>query len=193
MLRLHFPHVNGTRAPSFNATSAGKVVEGPDEFITDYEQRFTLWLQSLQLCRETVRYQDSEVTIWFVAGFLVPYQLFLSQERVDLKQFHLQHRLDETEPFLPLGFQYYHLCERLCLSLSDALTRFPSLSPPLGGHVSLIDNEQSSPGLLLPTSLLLTPMLVPSTIDTSKVAALWSLVPVVLHLVVPIALALVAL
>lgn len=129
------------------------------------------------------------IRCWY--PFLVP-TIFVPRAH-RLKTVPLAATLDETESLLPLGFQHHHLCERLCLSLSDTLAPRLCPSPPLGGHVFLIDNEQSSPELLLPTSLLLTPMLVPSTIDTSKVAALWSLVPVVLHLVVPIALALVAL
>ena len=41
-------------------------------------------LQSLQLYREFVPYQDSEVTMSFVAGLLARHQLFLSQEHVNL-------------------------------------------------------------------------------------------------------------
>ena len=122
---------------------ASKIVHGPDETISEYERRFTLWLQPLQLYRKFVRYQDSEVTMWFVAGLLARYQLFWSQEHVDLKQFHSQHRLDETEPLLPLGLQRFNLCERLRLSISDASTRRPSPSTPRGGHVSSIDNDPS--------------------------------------------------
>ena len=62
-----------------------KIVQGPDETSSDYERRFSMWLQSLQLYRESARYQDSEVTMWFVAGLLARHQFFLSQEHVDLK------------------------------------------------------------------------------------------------------------
>ena len=90
--------------------------------------------------------------MWFVAGLLLArHQPFLSLgHHVDLKQFHSKHPLDEQEPLVscPIALQYYHLCERLCLSLSDALThRHPFPSPPLGGHVSSIDNnKEPSPG-----------------------------------------------
>ena len=33
LLQLHFPHVNGAQAPSFDAASAGKILQGPDEAI----------------------------------------------------------------------------------------------------------------------------------------------------------------
>jgi hypothetical protein len=56
LLRLHFPHVHGTRAPSFDSATSRKIVQGPSETIPEYEQRFTLWLQNLCLYLEFGRY-----------------------------------------------------------------------------------------------------------------------------------------
>jgi hypothetical protein len=144
LLRLHFPHVHGTRAPSFDSATAKKIVQGPSETIPEYEQRFTLLLQSLRLYREFGRYQDSEVTMWFIDGLLSRHQLFLTQEYVDLKQFHSLHRLAEEEPPLPERFQRYFRCERLRLASGTDLARPTPRSTPLGAQVALIDTEMSS-------------------------------------------------
>jgi hypothetical protein len=64
LLRLHFPHVHGTRAPSFDTTSAGKIVQGPDEPLSDYERRFTLWLQSLRLCGSLLAFRLAISSSW---------------------------------------------------------------------------------------------------------------------------------
>jgi hypothetical protein len=93
-----------------------KVTQTPGETIPEYEQRFTLWLKSLQLYREFGRYQDSEVTMWFIDGFLAWHQLFLDKEYVNLKQFHSLHGLAADEPILPELIQRFNLCERLRLA-----------------------------------------------------------------------------
>jgi hypothetical protein len=80
------PHVHGTRAPAFDSAYAQNILQGPSKTIPEYKQRFTLWLHSL-LYREFGHCQDSEVT-WFIDGLLSRHQLFLTQEYVDLKQFH---------------------------------------------------------------------------------------------------------
>jgi hypothetical protein len=114
LLRLHFfPHIHGTRASSFDTVTSKKIAQGPSETIPEFERRFTLWLQSLRVYREFSHYQDSEVTMWFVNGLFTHHQLFLTQEYVDLKQFHLLHCLTEDEPCLPDRLQSYFLCEHL--------------------------------------------------------------------------------
>jgi hypothetical protein len=138
LLRLHFPHVHGTRAPSFDSVTAKKILRGPSETIPEYEERFTLWLQSLHLYREFGRYQDSEVTMWFIDGYLSRHQLFLNQEYVNLKQFHSLHRLAEEEPSLPDHIQHYFLYERLRLAQGTDATARPK-STPLGAQVAMLD------------------------------------------------------
>jgi hypothetical protein len=102
LLHLHFPYVDGTRAPSFDNAAQKKVLQGSNETIPECERRFTLWLQSLCLYRAFGGYQDSEVTLWFIDGILARHQLFLKQEYIDLGQFHSLHCLAEDEPFLPI-------------------------------------------------------------------------------------------
>jgi hypothetical protein len=100
----------------------------------------------LRLYREFGRYQDSEVTMWFIDGLLSRHQLFLEHEYIDLKQFHSLHRLAEDEPRLPIRIQRYSLCERLCLALGDASRRPPPpRSTPLGAQVAWLDGDGHSP------------------------------------------------
>jgi hypothetical protein len=141
LLRLHFPHVEGTQAPSFDTAATKKVHQDSDELLPDYERRFTLWLQSLQLFREFSRYPDSEVTMWFIDGLLARHQLFLSKEYVDLKQFHSTYRLIEHEPTLLNHLQRYFLSECLRLSIVDE-PRCAPRSTPMGSQVALIDGSQ---------------------------------------------------
>ena len=54
---------------------------------------------------------------------------------------HSKHCLDDQEPLLPPGLQHHHQCNRLCLSLSDASTRCPWPSAPLGANVSSIEGD----------------------------------------------------
>jgi hypothetical protein len=137
LFRLHFPHVHGTRAPDFNDALRKKIAQAHHESIDKYDNHFTMWLQRLCLYREFCRYQDSEVTIWFIDGLLDAHKTFLNQEYTNLKMFHSRHRLDNQEPPLPLELQRYNLCERLRVSLPTA-TPTPRPSPS-GAQVSAID------------------------------------------------------
>jgi hypothetical protein len=142
LLRMHFPHVHGTHAPSFDAAAILKVTQTSGETIPECEQRFTLWLKSLQLYREFGRYQDSEVTMWFIDGLLARHQLFLDKEYVDLKQFHSLHRLAADEPILPEYMQRFNLCERLRLAPGPDPRR-RSHSAPLGAQVTIIEESST--------------------------------------------------
>jgi hypothetical protein len=141
LLRLHFPHVDGTRAPSFDTAAAQCILQGSSEAVPKCERQFTLWVQSLSLYREFGRYQDSEVTMWFVNGLLAWHRLFLDQEYVDLKQSHSVHRLAEDEPRLPDKIQRYFLCERLRLAHGDDSLYHPPKSTLLGAQVALHDGS----------------------------------------------------
>jgi hypothetical protein len=145
LLRLHFPHGDGTRAPSFDTAAQKKIIQNSSETIPEYERRFTLWLRSLRLYREFGRCQDPEVTMWFIDGLLSRHQLFLEHEYVDLKQFHSLHRLAEDKPRLPIRIQHYSLCERLRLALGDASRRQPPRSTPIGAQVAWLDGDGHSP------------------------------------------------
>jgi hypothetical protein len=162
LLRLYSSHIHGTRAPSFDTATSKKISQGPSETIPEYERRFTLWLQSLRLYREFSRYQDSEVTMWFVDGLLACHQLFFTQEYVDLKQFHLLHRLADDEPRLPDCLQCYFLCERLRLANhDDILSHHPSrlATTPLGAQVAAIVES--------PAASAAAPPLDPSAVDVA--------------------------
>jgi hypothetical protein len=93
----------GVRLRLSAVPTSRKIVQGPSETISEYEQRFTLWLQSLRLYREFGWYQDSEVTMWVIAGLFSRHQLILTQEYVDLQQFCSLHCLAEEEPPPPPG------------------------------------------------------------------------------------------
>jgi hypothetical protein len=155
LLRLHFPHVEGTQAPSFDTATTKKVHQDSDELLPDYERHFTLWLQSLQLYREFARYPDSEVTMWFIDGLLARHQLFLSKEYVDLKKLYSTYRLIEHEPTLSNHLQLYFICECLRLSIGDKPRRAPR-STPMGSQVALIEDLKT---LSLLSSQILTLLL----------------------------------
>jgi hypothetical protein len=132
---LHFPHVHGNgtaHAPKFDVAQQAKIAQAHHKSIEEYDNRFTMWLQRLCLCREFCHYQDLEVTTLFIDGLLDRHKTFLSQEHTDLKMFHLLHRLDDQEPPLPVELQHsYNFCERLRVLLPtdpNPLSRTPPSS-----------------------------------------------------------------
>jgi hypothetical protein len=65
--------------------------------------RFTLWLQRLCPYREFTRYQDSEVTMWFIDGLLAHHQLLLYCCSIYLVPYVSRQNLQHTSPCIQFG------------------------------------------------------------------------------------------